>query len=179
MNAWWRQYVGMPDRRTFGQAQRGVGKGGKVTNPSNVDLQAPVISEHKILIDAPLAVVWDMHTDVNEWTTWQTDITEAHIDGRLEPGTSFDWTSYNFPVRSTVYEVTDSKRVLWGGTADGITGIHEWQFAEKPRGVEVTTRESFSGDPVSADRGAIQSMLDMSLSAWLSHLKAAAEGKVR
>ena len=150
-----------------------------MTNPSNVDLQAPVISKHEILIDAPLAVVWDLHTDVNGWTTWQTEITEAHIDGRLEPGNSFNWTSYNFPVRSTVYEVTEGKRVLWGGTADGITGIHEWQFAEKPSGVEVTTTESFSGDPVSADPEALQGILDSSLSAWLSHLKAAAEGKVR
>jgi uncharacterized protein YndB with AHSA1/START domain len=150
-----------------------------VTSPSNVDLHAPVISKHEILINAPLTVVWGLHTDVNEWTTWQTDITEAHIDGRLEAGNSFDWTSYDFPVKSTVYEVTEGKRVLWGGTADGITGIHDWQFAEKQGGVEVTTTESFSGDPVSADPGAMQGMLDTSLSAWLSHLKTAAEGKVR
>ena len=135
------------------------------------------MSKHQIVIKAPLTVVWKLHIDVNEWTTWQKDITEAHIDGRMEPGNSFDWTSYNFPVRSTVYQVTENGRVLWGGIADGITGIHEWLFADTPGGVQVTTTESFAGDPVDADPGAMQGMLDTSLSAWLGYLKAAAEAK--
>jgi hypothetical protein len=42
-----------------------------------------------------------------------------------EPGTSFDWTSYGFRVRSTMYDVDAGSRVLWGGTAEGITGMHE------------------------------------------------------
>ena len=148
-----------------------------MTTPSTVDLKAPVVSKHDVVIKAPLTVVWNLHTDVNEWTTWQKDITEARIDGRMEPGNYFDWTSYNFPVRSTVYEITENRRVLWGGTADGITGIHEWLFTDTPNGVQVTTTESFAGDPVDADPGAMQGTLDTSLSAWLGHLKAAAEAK--
>ena len=146
-----------------------------MANPTSVDHQAPVLAHHEILIDAPLGEVWSLHTDVNARTSWQTDITEAHIDGVMEPGNSFDWTSYNFPVRSTVYEMADRKRILWGGTAGGITGIHEWLFAETPGGVQVSTTESFSGDPVSADRQSMQNMLDSSLAAWLGHMKAKAE----
>lgn len=55
------------------------------------------------------------------------------------------------------------ERVLWGGTAGGITGIHEWLFVETPEGVQVSTTESFSGDPVNVDREAMQNMLDSSL----------------
>ena len=146
-----------------------------MANPTSVDHQAPVLAHHEILIDAPLGEVWSLHTDVNAWTSWQTDITEAHIDGVMEPGNSFDWTSYDFPVRSTVYEMADRKRILWGGTAGGITGIHEWLFAETPGGVQVSTTESFSGDQVSADRQSMQNMLDSSLAAWLGHMKAKAE----
>ncbi len=78
----------------------------------------------------------------------------SHWTGPCEaqPGNSFDWTSYNFPVRSTVYEMADRKRILRGGTAGGITGIHELLFAETPEGAQVSTTESFSGDPVRADR---------------------------
>jgi hypothetical protein len=65
--------------------------------------------------------------------------------------------------------------VLWGGTAGGITGIHEWLFAETASGVHVTTNESFAGDPVDNDKTSMQSLLDASLVAWLGHLKAAAE----
>ena len=147
-----------------------------MSTPSTVDQNAPVLARHEIDIQAPVETVWRLHTNVNAWTTWQTDITEAHIEGRMEPGVSFNWSSFGFPVTSTVYEVTDHARVLWGGTASGITGIHEWIFEETADGVHVVTNESFSGDPVDADRENMQQVLDASLVAWLDHLKRAAEG---
>src|SRR5262249_64816 len=106
---------------------------------------------------------------------WQTDITAAHSEGAFQSGASFTWTSYGFTVTSTIYEVTERSRVLWGGTADGITGIHEWIFLEAPTGGRVETNESFAGEPVQADESAMQEMLDGSLSSWLDHLKRAAE----
>ena len=63
------------------------------------------------------------------------------------------------------------------GTAGGITGIHEWLFAETSEGVQVSTTESFSGDPVNADPEAMQNILDSSLVAWLAHMKAKAEAR--
>ena len=146
-----------------------------MTAPTDVDRAAPVIAVHEIGIEAPLDTVWRLHTDVNAWPTWQTDITAAHIDGPLEPGVSFDWTSYGFSVTSTVYDLAEHSRVLWGGTSGGITGIHEWLFSETPSGVLVTTSESFAGEPVEADAPGMQTVLDASLVAWLGHLKVAAE----
>jgi hypothetical protein len=67
--------------------------------------------------------------------------------------------------------------VLWGGTAGGITGVHEWVFSRAPAGVHVTREESFAGEPVQSDVTGMQSALDGSLAAWLGHLKAAAESK--
>ena len=149
-----------------------------MSTPSTVDLKAPVLAHHEIDIQAAVDTVWRLHTDVNAWTAWQMDITEAHIEGRMEPGVSFSWSSFGFPVTSTVYEVADHARVLWGGTAGGITGIHEWIFEETEGGVHVVTNESFSGAPVNADPDSMQKMLDASLMAWLDHLKRAAEGDV-
>lgn len=147
-----------------------------MSTPSTVDQTAPVLAQHDIDIEASLDTVWRLHTNVNAWTSWQTDITEARIEGPMEPGVSFSWSSFGFPVTSTVYEVTAPTRVLWGGTAGGITGIHEWIFQETPGGVHVVTNESFSGAPVDADRENMQNMLDASLVAWLDHMKQAAEG---
>jgi hypothetical protein len=59
----------------------------------------------------------------------------AHIDGAFQPGASFEWTSYGFTVVSTIYAVAERARVLWGGTADGIIGVHEWVFSETPAGM--------------------------------------------
>ena len=146
-----------------------------MTAPTDIDRAAPVIAVHEIDIEAPMDTVWRLHTDVNEWPTWQTDITAAYIDGTLGPGVSFDWTSYGFSVTSTVYDLAERSRVLWRGTSAGITGVHEWLFSETPGGVHVTTTESFAGDPVAADAPGMQTVLDASLAAWLGHLKAAAE----
>ena len=143
--------------------------------PTDVDRAAPVLAVHEIDIEAPLDTVWRLHSDVNAWPRWQTDITAAHLDGVFEPGVSFDWTSYGFSVTSTVYDLAERSRVLWGGTSGGITGVHEWLFTETPSGVHVTTTESFAGEPVEADAPGMQTVLDASLVAWLGHLKTAAE----
>ncbi len=144
-----------------------------MADPSTIDYDAPVVAHHQIEIEAPLATVWDLHADVNGWTGWHPDITEAHLAGPLEPGASFHWSSYGFAVTSTVYEVA----VFWGGTAGGITGIHEWIFEETDGSVHVTTKESFAGDPVAADPSQMQRTLDQSLAAWLAAMKAAAEAR--
>ena len=146
-----------------------------MTVPTEVDRAAPVVAVHEIQIEAPLETVWRLHMDVDSWPAWQTEITAAHIDGLLESGASFDWTSYGFSVTSTVYDLVERTRVLWGGTSGGITGIHEWLFAETPNGVRVTTSESFAGEPVAADADGMKGLLDASLVAWLDHLKTAAE----
>jgi hypothetical protein len=143
--------------------------------PTDVDRSALVLAHHEIDVEAPLERVWGLHTDVAAWPEWQKEITEARIDGAFESGISFDWTSYGFPVTSTIYDVEDRSRSLWGGTAQGITGVHEWLFAETLNGVHVETNESFAGEPVEADVATMQSMLDGSLAAWLGHPKSAAE----
>jgi hypothetical protein len=148
-----------------------------VSFPTGIDGNAPVRAHHEIDIHAPLDTVWRLHADVNSWPAWQTDITAARIDGPFLPGASFEWTSYGFTVISTIYAVDERARVLWGGTAGGITGVHEWVFSEIPTGVHVTTDESFASEPVEADVTGMQSALDSSLVAWLGHLKADAESK--
>jgi len=150
-----------------------------VSVPTSVDAGAPVLAHHEIDIQASLQSVWALHVDVNGWTSWNPDMTSAHLEGVFGPGISFDWESYGFPVTSTVYGVDPHHRILWGGTAGGITGVHEWLFTPTAGGVHVTTNESFSGEPVAADAAGMQALLDASLVAWLGHLKAASESQAR
>ncbi|HEY4398320.1 MAG TPA: SRPBCC family protein [Acidimicrobiia bacterium] len=148
-----------------------------MSTPTTIDGDAPVLARHEIDIRAPLDTVWQLHTDVNSWPSWQTDITAAHLDGEFEPGASFTWTSSGFTVTSKIYDVTDRSRTLWGGTAEGITGIHEWTFRDMTQGVIVGTSESFAGEPVERDPSPMQSILDESLVTWLLRLKATAEAR--
>ena len=146
-----------------------------MTTPTGIDRDAPVITHHEIDIHAPLGTVWRLQTDVNNWPSWQTDITAARLDGPFQPGNSFTWTSYGFAVTSTIYAVAERARTLWRGAARGIMGTHEWVYTQTPTGVHVATHESWSGPPVQADATGTQSALDKSLTDWLGHLKATAE----
>lgn len=146
-------------------------------SPTGIDGDAPVLARHEIDIRAPLETVWQLHTNVNAWPSWQTDISAAQLDGEFESGASFAWTSSGLSITSTIYDVTDRSRTLWGGTAEGITGIHEWTFRDMTQGVLVSTNESFAGAPVERDPSPMQSILDTSLVSWLLRLKATAEAR--
>ena len=146
-----------------------------MNHPTDVDRNAAVIATLHIDIEAPRDAVWRLHTDVNGWPSWQTDITEARLDQPLAEGASFDWSSFGMAITSTVYAFDEGSRILWGGEGNGITGIHEWTFSDVPNGVRVATTESFAGGPVEADAATMQGLLDHSLRAWLERLKVTAE----
>jgi len=146
-----------------------------MTTPTDIDRNAPEIAHHEIDISSPLERVWDLHIQVDDWPRWNTEVTAAKLDGAFVPRGSFTWTSYDFTVTSTIYDVEDRARILWGGAAQGIMGTHEWLFERTGEGVHVTTNESFAGDPVEADTAGLQALLDSSLTTWLARMKAQAE----
>lgn len=88
-----------------------------MTTPTDIDRTAAVVAHHEIDIHAPLEGVWDLHINVDQWQTWNAEVTAARLDGAFVPGTPFTWTSYDFTVTSTIYEVQHRARTLWGGAA--------------------------------------------------------------
>lgn len=141
----------------------------------DIDHNAAVISRHRVTVDAPLATVWALHTDVSAWPTWQPQITTATLAGPFAPGAAFSWQTHGLAITSTVHEVVPQRRTCWGGPAHGIDGVHVWTFTETADGVVVTTEESWDGPPVRADVAGMKAGLDASLVAWLAHLRTAAE----
>ncbi|MGW0807776.1 SRPBCC family protein [Nonomuraea sp. NPDC002799] len=142
---------------------------------TGIDTSAAVVARHSITVDAPLRRVWDLHTDVSGWTSWQSDITAAAAEGPLVPGSVFHWTTFGMEIASTVYAVEEPYRILWGGPAQGIDGIHQWTFTEEDGMVHVHTEESWDGEPIRADAAGMGAALGASLTAWLERLKTAAE----
>jgi hypothetical protein len=147
----------------------------EMATPTDIDRDAPVVTHHEIDIAAPLDVVWRLHTDVNQWPSWNLEITAAKIAGEFQPGNSFTWTSWGVTVTSTIHVVEDHSHTVWSGPTQGIMGIHEWRFEETPSGVHVATNESWSGDPVEGDADGFRAALDTSLVSWLGRLQTQAE----
>lgn len=144
-------------------------------SPTGIDETAPVIARHSLCVPAPLDCVWQLHTDINRWPSWQQSIDAARLDDPFEPGAVFSWSTFGMNIASTVYEVEPMHHTLWGGPSDGIFGIHAWSFTPDAGGVMVATEESWSGSPVEANTAELQAALDGSLTSWLQLLADAAQ----
>ncbi|MGW4379708.1 SRPBCC family protein [Kitasatospora sp. NPDC004531] len=140
-----------------------------------VDGTAPVIVRLSTEIDAPLETVWALHTAIDDWPVWNTDIDRARLDGPLAEGASFSWRTHGLDITSTVRELVPGARIAWGGPAGGIEGIHVWTFERSGGRVLVRTEESWSGAPVEADADRLEAALRASLENWLDCLRNRAE----
>ncbi|MCX4904384.1 SRPBCC family protein [Streptomyces sp. NBC_00878] len=140
-----------------------------------VDAEAPITVRLSITVRAPLADVWALHTDIGAWADWNPDIDRASLDGPLVPGTRFHWLTHGLDITSTIYQVVPGRRIVWGGPAQGIDGVHAWTFEESDGVVTIRTDESWSGPPVDAQPEELRSGLTQSLEQWLLHLKRRAE----
>ncbi|MFE7532316.1 MFS transporter, partial [Kitasatospora sp. NPDC057542] len=152
------------------------------THTHTIDTTAPVVVRLAITVDAPPALVWALHTDVEAWPSWNPDVEQARLDGGplTGPGTSFTWRTHGLDITSTVRELAPGRRIVWGGPANGIEGIHVWSFEAAGDGrVTVRTEESWSGPAVDAMPEALEQALRESLERWLDHLRATAEGAHR
>ncbi|KUN09349.1 Shy6-polyketide cyclase [Streptomyces yokosukanensis] len=140
-----------------------------------IDETAPVVIRLSTVIDAPLATVWELHTDIAAWPTWNTDVDQAETHGPLVPGNSFRWRAHGLDITATVRELIPGRRIVWGGPVHGIEGIHVWTFEENGDQVTVRTEESWSGAPVEAAADHLGKALHDSLAIWLARLKSRAE----
>ncbi|MFF1742501.1 SRPBCC family protein [Streptomyces mirabilis] len=140
-----------------------------------IDETAPVVVRLSTTIDAPLERVWALHTDIDAWPSWNADVDRAELDGPLLPGNSFSWKTHGLDITSTIREIVPGERLVWGGPAGGIEGVHVWTFGQAGSQVTVHTQESWSGAPVDDAAAELGQALHESLTAWLAALKARAE----
>ncbi|MGV9818781.1 SRPBCC family protein [Nocardia xishanensis] len=159
-----------------------------------IDPAAPIHYRTETLIKAPLDTIWNLQTDVERWPSWQQPVTsnERLDSGPLQPGSQFRWTTpvpatattpaTTLTITSTVQQIQPQQCIRWSGPAigDGIgidNGIHVWTFTPMEGGVLVRTEENWNGAQVEADVATSTRFLGAGLEAWMTDLRAAAEGR--
>lgn len=144
-----------------------------MNTPANT--RAPLFARQQLLIDAPLAQVWDLQTNIDGWPTWQPDITAAQLDGQLAAGSIFRWKAKGLAITSTLHTVELHHLIGWTGVSLGMFAIHNWTFEALGAGTRVTTEESLSGWLTRLLKLSDARFLEKSLQASLARLKAQAE----
>lgn len=141
----------------------------------NIDLNAPVISREKILINAAVKTVWNLFTDISNWSNWNADINFSNLAESLALGATFHWETAGMKIASTIKELIPPKQIGWSGEVQGIMGVHVWHFADENGITLVKTEESWNGEAARKNISEMQKTLDESLQSWLKKLKTEAE----
>lgn len=146
----------------------------KLASNGQIQENAPVKASSEIVIHASAETVWRLLTNIDEWPTWQSTISSAKINGPLEPGTTFVWTSGRSKIKSRVVVVHPVTQLVWTGVTFGATAIHVWNLQSIPDGgTLVKTTESMDGFMLKVFYSSKD--LAMSHKIWLDALKRKAE----
>lgn len=137
----------------------------------DINPDAPAHASADVLIHAPLRLVWEVQTDIENWKNWNPDVADVALQGPVSPGTTFRWKAGGAPIRSRLEVVEPERRIVWTGRMLSIQAVHVWTFEERETGVFVRTEESFDGLIVRLFAGMMQRMLESSLEKGLAALK--------
>jgi len=140
-----------------------------------INAHAPVITRQSITINAPAERVWKIMEHVNDWKSWNKDISAARLSGDFERGHFFIWKAGGFGIRSVLHIAEPFSRIGWSGRALGAYAIHNWFLSETDGITTVRVEESMEGWLVKLMKKTFQSKLDAGALRWLQALKVRAE----
>ena len=144
-----------------------------------VNQHAPLFAHKEIFIEAPPQTVWNIQTDINNWSRWQPAITASKLRSSLAVGSVFRWRSGSLNVTSTVQVFEPNELIGWTGKSLGAQAKHVWKFIRKDNGTLVATEESVEGWSVRLLKLVMPKSLDDSLDSWLRNLKTQAESSYK
>jgi uncharacterized membrane protein len=125
-------------------------------------------------IAAPLDIVWQLHTDIGAWPTWNGDVVSASLEGPLAPRSIFSVTTSAATWRARIYACIEGQEIFWGNVADeDARWLQHWIFVETIHGVQVTATATGMGGELAV---AVDGMAGPHecVDAWLDQLQAAA-----
>ncbi len=141
-----------------------------------IDRSAPVRIEREVEIAAPIQVVWDVLTSVEQWPHWFSEGESVSIAGSLAPGTTMRMKRRGTgSIKATLQCVEPPHLFAWTSRLLGISAISVWRLQAAELGTRVERGESMSGFFARLLRNVLEKKLDGFTEAWLRDLKTEAE----
>jgi len=110
-----------------------------------VNKNAKAYATEEMLIHAPLEKVYGLVSDINNWTEWQTAVTEAKLNGKFSESTEFRWKANGMNIHSKLHTVQQNAKIGWTGKMFWIKAVHNWWCTAKGESTLVKDEESLSG----------------------------------
>ena len=135
----------------------------------------PVMASTELIVNSSVQRVWEIITDLNNWSAWNSDIESMHVQGEIGPGTVFVWKAGGMTIESTIMEFEPETRIAWKGKTFGITAYHVWTFLDKGNQTLIYTNEKFTGLLAWLLPGTMRKVIKKALIHGTEALKKAAE----
>lgn len=142
---------------------------------ATINNNAPVKCSKSITINASSKKVWQVLTNIDNWVTWQTDISKPKLNGQLVPSTTFDWKTGCASIHSTLHTVEPFRRFGWTGKTFGMFAIHNWALTEIDGQTIVSVDESMEGFLAKLLKKSFNKNLEKGMQHWLIALKEESE----
>ena len=110
-----------------------------------------MIIEESVEINAPLPVVWNVFSAMEDWQSWNPVCENCCIitgDGMAQDTCfTFQMRPYYMPIKvmPTITKCEPGKEVIWEGRRFGVHAVHSFIFEEKENSVRLTSSETFRG----------------------------------
>ncbi len=137
----------------------------------SINNNAPAKCSKTIAINADIEKVWHVLTDIANWTTWNTEVSNVKLNGKPQPQTTFDWKTGGTKIHSTLHTVEPFNKFGWTGKAMGTYAIHNWTLTETNGQTTVFVEESMEGFLVKLLKKMFNKNLENGMRKWLNLLK--------
>jgi hypothetical protein len=111
-----------------------------------------MIIKESITINASLQKVWETFTDLTGWMKWNSVMKNIQCQGQcLTDVTAIKccFKPFSFvspiPVTMQIVEIIPFERIVWSARKKGLFAFHEFFFHMSEQGVQVTSKETFTG----------------------------------
>ncbi len=142
----------------------------------NINPDAPVVVLREIKILASQEIVWEVLTDVNNWSNWSSVLKKTKMEEPLALKSQFRWHFIGMNITSTIEEFEVLKKLGWKGKSFGGFAIHN--FFLSPNNANETilkSEESMEGWGVILFAKMLQKNLEKGSDIWFKELKAECE----
>lgn len=155
-----------------------VGYAQNKENMKSINNDAPVKYSKSISINASIDTVWLVLTDINNWSSWQTDIQKPKLNGEMKSKSTFEWKTGGVKIHSTLQKVDPNKQFGWTGKSLGIYAVHNWILSHNENSTTIKVEESMEGFMAKLMKKSLNKKLEKSLQLWLDLLKEESEKRM-
>ena len=119
--------------------------------------------------------VWTVLADIDSWPTWNPAVHQAVLDGRMEVGGHFRFSTPSGSMACRLTEVDAPRALAWTSRLLTVRQRHAWRIEPRSHGVHVVADATMSGLSPRLLRARMRQRLQGELDALVQLLKLEAE----